>query len=576
MSGFIASGSYAAAATAAEKITAVNGAVNGFVWGLPMLILLVGTGILMTCLTRFFQITHVRHWFSKTIGAIFTDRHVTAHTGKDDKSISQFQSLCTALAATIGTGNIAGVAAAIVSGGPGAIFWMWLVSFFGMMTNFSENVLGIYYRRKNEVGEWCGGAMYYLHDGLGSKRGCAGIGAVLAVLFSVFCTLASFGIGNMSQVNTISANLNQVFSIPTYISGIILMVLAALVIIGGIKRIAAVTEKLVPFMAVAYVIGALIVVITNFGQMGAVLSSIIRGAFAMKAVGGGITGYGVRLAVTWGMKRGVFSNEAGLGSSVMVHSASNIREPVMQGMWGIFEVFADTIVVCSLTAFAVLSSGVVDLNTGEMISDSASTALVSEAFSTVFGKAGSAFIALAILLFAFSTVLGWSQYGMRGFEYLFGTKSTIIYRAAFVIFIFIGSTMNLQLAWDLSDTFNGLMAIPNLIGVLACSGTVFAVTRNYVDRVIHGKNITPMYSALDHVQDMHEKEILRNREMMQSSAPDPCASYSCALDSCASDPCASDPRRNAAGYRARTAIAANPKDTRPAVHCSHAITPGGF
>ena len=478
MSGFIASGSYAAAATAAEKITAVNGAVNGFVWGLPMLILLVGTGILMTCLTRFFQITHVRHWFSKTIGAIFTDRHVTAHTGKDDKSISQFQSLCTALAATIGTGNIAGVAAAIVSGGPGAIFWMWLVSFFGMMTNFSENVLGIYYRRKNEVGEWCGGAMYYLHDGLGSKRGCAGIGAVLAVLFSVFCTLASFGIGNMSQVNTISANLNQVFSIPTYISGIILMILAALVIIGGIKRIAAVTEKLVPFMAVAYVIGALIVVITNFGQMGAVLSSIIRGAFAMKAVGGGITGYGVRLAVTWGMKRGVFSNEAGLGSSVMVHSASNIREPVMQGMWGIFEVFADTIVVCSLTAFAVLSSGV--------------------------------------LLFAFSTVLGWSQYGMRGFEYLFGTKSTIIYRAAFVIFIFIGSTMNLQLAWDLSDTFNGLMAIPNLIGVLACSGTVFAVTRNYVDRVIHGKNITPMYSALDHVQDMHEKEILRNREMMQS------------------------------------------------------------
>ncbi len=516
MSGFIGSGSYAAAATAAEKITAVNGAVNGFVWGLPMLILLVGTGILMTCLTRFFQITHVRHWFSKTIGAIFTDRHVTAHTGKDDKSISQFQSLCTALAATIGTGNIAGVAAAIVSGGPGAIFWMWLVSFFGMMTNFSENVLGIYYRRKNEVGEWCGGAMYYLHDGLGSKRGCAGIGAFLAVLFSVFCTLASFGIGNMSQVNTISANLNQVFRIPTYISGIILMILAALVIIGGIKRIAAVTEKLVPFMAVAYVIGALIVVITNFGQMGAVLSSIIRGAFAMKAVGGGITGYGVRLAVTWGMKRGVFSNEAGLGSSVMVHSASNIREPVMQGMWGIFEVFADTIVVCSLTAFAVLSSGVVDLNTGEMISDSASTALVSEAFSTVFGKAGSAFIALAILLFAFSTVLGWSQYGMRGFEYLFGTKSTIIYRAAFVIFIFIGSTMNLQLAWDLSDTFNGLMAIPNLIGVLACSGTVFAVTRNYVDRVIHGKNITPMYSALDHVQDMHEKEIRKSKERIQA------------------------------------------------------------
>ena len=356
--------------------------------------------------------------------------------------------------------------------------------------------------------------MYYLHDGLGAKKGCAGIGAFLAILFSVFCTLASFGIGNMSQVNTISANLNQVFSIPTWISGIILMILAALVIIGGIKRIAAVTEKLVPFMAVAYVIGALIVVITNFGQMGAVIASIFRGAFALKSVGGGITGYGVRLAVTWGMKRGVFSTAAGLGSSVMVHSASNIREPVMQGMWGIFEVFADTIVVCSLTAFAILSSGVVDLNTGEMISDSASTALVSEAFSTVFGKAGSGFIALAILLFAFSTVLGWSQYGMRGFEYLFGTKSTIIYRAVFVLFIFIGSTMNLQLAWDLSDTFNGLMAIPNLIGVLACSGTVFAVTRNYVERAILGKDITPMYSALDHVQEMHERELSGVKEIV--------------------------------------------------------------
>ena len=507
MSGFIVTGNGMYAATAVEMITNVNDAVNGFVWGLPMLVLLVGTGVLMTVFTKFFQISHIRHWFSKTIGAVFTDSHVTAHTAKEDKSISQFQSLCTALAATIGTGNIAGVAAAIVSGGPGAIFWMWIVSFFGMMTNFSENVLGIYYRRKNEVGEWCGGAMYYLHDGLGSKPGCAGLGAALAVLFSIFCTIASFGIGNMSQINTISANLNQVFSVPTYVSGIVLMILAALVIIGGIKRIAAVTEKLVPFMAIAYVIGALIIVFTHIGQMPAVFASIIRGAFAMKAVGGGITGYGVRLAVTWGMKRGVFSNEAGLGSSVMVHSASNIREPVMQGMWGIFEVFADTIVVCSLTAFSILSSGVVDLNTGEMLTDSASTALVSESFSSVFGKAGGAFIALAILLFAFSTVLGWSQYGMRGFEYLFGTKSTIIYRVVFVAFIFVGSTMNLELAWGLSDTFNGLMAIPNLIGVLACSGTVFAVTKNYVDRVLHGKNIDPMYSALDHVQEMHEREI---------------------------------------------------------------------
>ncbi|MBQ9611780.1 MAG: sodium:alanine symporter family protein, partial [Lachnospiraceae bacterium] len=295
-----------------ESITSINNAVNGFVWGIPMLIMLIGTGILMTLLTRFFQISHFKHWMTKTIGAVFTDKHVTAHTAKEDKSISQFQSLCTALAATIGTGNIAGVAAAIVSGGPGAIFWMWIVAFFGMMTNYSENVLGIYYRRKNSVNEWCGGAMYYLRDGLGSRKGFKQIGAVLALLFSIFCVIASFGIGNMSQINTIAANMQQVFSIPAAISGVILMVLAALVIIGGIKRIAAVTEKLVPFMAIAYVIGSLIIVFMNISLLPAAFVSIIKGAFAMRAVGGGVVGYGVKYALTWGMKRGVFSNEAGL------------------------------------------------------------------------------------------------------------------------------------------------------------------------------------------------------------------------------------------------------------------------
>lgn len=496
-----------------KVITDVNSAVNGFVWGVPMLVLLIGTGILMTCLTGVFQVTHFRHWVSKTIGAVFTDKNVTKHTEKHDKSITQFQSLCTALAATIGTGNIAGVSAAIVSGGPGAIFWMWIVSFFGMMTNYSENVLGIYYRRKNSVGEWCGGAMYYLHDGLGGKPGMKQVGKVLAVLFAVFCTIASFGIGNMSQVNTISANIKAVFGIPAIATGIFLMAFAALVIIGGIKRIASVTEKLVPFMAIAYVIGALIVVIANGANFVPAVVSIVKGAFAAKAVGGGIIGYGIKSAVTWGMKRGVFSNEAGLGSSVMVHSASNIKEPVMQGMWGIFEVFADTIVVCTLTALAILTSGVVDLSTGHMISTQESTALVSEAFSTVFGKGGSAFIAIAILMFAFSTVLGWSQYGMRGFEYLFGTKATIIFRVVFVAFILVGATMKLSLAWDLSDTFNGLMAIPNLIGVLSCSGIVMAITRNYTDRKIHGKKVEPMYSAFPDIQKMQENAARTDGEL---------------------------------------------------------------
>ncbi len=488
-------------------IETVNNAVNGFVWGLPMLLLLVGTGVLMTCLTKCFQVSHFRHWWKSTIGRIFTDKHVTAHPDREDKQISQFQSLCTALAATIGTGNIAGVAAAIVSGGPGAIFWMWVVAFFGMMTNFSEKVLGIYYRRRNDKGEWSGGAMYYLRDGLGAKKGCKQLGAVLAVLFSLFCMIASFGIGNMSQINSIAVNMSTTFQIPPLVTGILLMLLAGLVIVGGLKRIASVTERLVPFMAIVYIIGAVIIFVANISQAGEVFSAIIKGAFGLKAVGGGIVGSGVAFAIQWGMKRGVFSNEAGLGSSVMVHSSSNVREPVEQGMWGIFEVFTDTIIVCTLTAFAVLSSGLVDLNTGEVLSQQVSTALVAEAFSTVFGKFGAGFIAIAILLFAFSTVLGWSQYGTKSFEYLFGTKVVWLYQILFVVFIVVGATMDLSLAWDLSDTFNGMMAIPNLIGVLALSGTVMKITENYVDRKFKNKQVTPMLSALKDIQEQHEKEI---------------------------------------------------------------------
>ena len=486
-----------------DLITKVNTAVNDFVWGIPMLILLVGTGILMTLLTKFFQLSHIGHWWKNTIGGIFSDKHITKHTGKDDQSISQFQSLCTALAATIGTGNIVGVASALISGGPGAIFWMWIVAFFGMMTNYSENVLGIYYRRKNSRDEWCGGAMYYLKDGLGSYKGFKQIGAILAVLFSAFCLLASFGIGNMSQVNSIAANMEAAFSVPTYVTGIALMILAALVIVGGLKRIASVTEKLVPFMAIIYIVGALFVFFANISQVGAVFSAIFKGAFGLRAVGGGIVGSGVKMALTWGMKRGVFSNEAGLGSSVMVHSNSNVKEPVRQGMWGIFEVFADTIVVCTLTAFTVLSSGLVDLETGAVLSEASGSALVGEAFATMFGAFGPMFIALAILLFAFSTVLGWSHYGSKAWEYLFGTKSTIVYKVVFILIIFIGATMNLSLAWDLSDTFNGLMAMPNLIGVLCLSPLVMKITKNYVDRNIRKQDVEPMLSVFPDINEEH-------------------------------------------------------------------------
>lgn len=480
-----------------ETITNINNAVNGVVWGTFGIALLFIAGIIMTLVNRGFQFTHFCHWIKQTIGAIFKDKSITAHTEKENKAISQFQSLCTALAATIGTGNIVGVATAIVLGGPGAIFWMWIMAIFGMMTNYSENVLGIYFRRKGENGEWHGGAMYYLKDGLGGYKGCKWIGVILAILFSAFCLLASFGIGNMSQVNSIAGNMKTAFNIPVWVTGIALVILSAVVILGGLKRVAAVTETLVPIMAILYIIGALIVIFAHVSAIPAAFVAIFKGAFSAKSASGGIVGYGIQLAITWGFKRGAFSNEAGLGSSVMVHSSSNVKEPVRQGMWGIFEVFADTIIVCTLTALVVLTSGLVDLETGKMITENVKSALVGEAFATVFGKAGPMFIAIAILLFAYSTVLGWSHYGTTAWGYLFGDKTSFIYKIVFVIIIFFGCTMSLDLAWDLSDTFNGLMMIPNLIGVIALCPIVAKITKNYIDRNFHNKDIDPMLSAFD-------------------------------------------------------------------------------
>ena len=487
-----------------DIITKVNSAINGIVWGWPALILLAFVGVLTTCITKCFQISHFGHWMKNTIGAIFKDSKVTSHT--EDRSISQFQSLCTALAATVGTGNIVGVAGAILVGGPGAVFWMWLIAFFGMMTNYSENVLGIFYRRKNAQGEWCGGAMYYLRDGLGAKKGCKQIGAVLAVAFSLFCFLASFGIGNMTQVNSIAGNMEAVFGVPAWVSGVVVLILCALVIVGGLKRIATVTEKIVPFMVVIYMIGTIAILIMNIKMFPAVFTAIFKGAFAFKAAGGGIVGYGMKLAIEQGMKRGVFSNEAGLGSSVMVHSNSNVKEPVRQGMWGIFEVFADTVIVCTLTAFTVLSSGLIDLDTGVAVAEYGGVALtkanvVSTVFTMHFGWLGGAFVAVAIMLFAYSTVLGWSHYGSKACEYLFGTKSTIVYRVIFVIATFGGAVMGENLAWDIADTLNGMMMIPNLIGVIALSPIVYRITKNYVRRKFKNQDIEPMLSNFDSIQE---------------------------------------------------------------------------
>ena len=489
-----------------EWITKINGMVNGIVWGPIGLALLFCTGLWMTLRTGGFQFRRVGHWMRHTIGAVFTNKEVTAHTSKEDMAISQFQSMCTALAGTIGTGNIVGVATAIVSGGPGAIFWMWVMAILGMMTSFSENVLGVYYRRKNEKGEWSGGAMYYLTDGLGAKKGCKTLGKVLAVLFACFCILASFGIGNMSQINSIAGNMNAAFHTPSLVTGVALMVVTALIVLGGLKRVAAVTEKLVPLMALFYIVGAVVIVVLHAGNIPAAFRAIFRGAFNLQAAGGGTLGYGISQSLTWGFKRGAFSNEAGLGSAVMVNSSANVKEPVQQGMWGVFEIFADTIVVCTLTALVILTTGVVDIESGSVLVGVQDNALVGQAFTAAFGSFGPKFIAVSLLFFAYSTVLGWSHYGTKAVEYLFGQKGTRVYKVIFVGMVVVGATMKLGLAWDLSDTFNGLMMIPNLLAVLALSGTVVQITKNYLDRKVNGKNIPPMWSAFAEYQKAEEAE----------------------------------------------------------------------
>ena len=489
-----------------DIVTRINNVVNGFVWGPFGLALLFCTGLWLSIRTGFFQFRRMGYWLRHTIGAIFTNKDITAHTSKEDMAISQFQSMCTALAGTIGTGNIVGVATAIVSGGPGAIFWMWVMALLGMMTSFAENVLGVYYRRRNEKGEWSGGAMYYLTDGLGAKPGCKTVGRVLAVLFACFCILASFGIGNMSQINSIAGNMNAAFHTPSLVTGVALMVVTALIVLGGLKRVAAVTEKLVPLMALFYIVGAVVIVVLHAGNIPAAFRAIFRGAFNLQAAGGGALGYGISQSLTWGFKRGAFSNEAGLGSAVMVNSSANVKEPVQQGMWGVFEIFADTIVVCTITALVILTTGVVDIESGSVLAGVQDNALVGQAFTAAFGSFGPKFIAISLLFFAYSTVLGWSHYGTKAVEYLFGQKGTRVYKVIFVGMVVVGATMKLGLAWDLSDTFNGLMMIPNLLAVLALSGTVVQITKNYLDRKVNGKEIPPMWSAFAEYQKAEEAE----------------------------------------------------------------------
>ncbi|KAB3533260.1 sodium:alanine symporter family protein [Alkaliphilus serpentinus] len=443
-----------------NAIEKINGTINSYVWGPPMLVLLVGTGIYYSFRTNFLQVRRFGFTMKETLMKIFEKPEAS-----EEGDITPFQALSTALAATIGTGNIAGVATAIALGGPGAIFWMWVSAFFGMLTKFAEVVLAIQYREKNKEGSFVGGPMYYIEKGLGMKW--------LAVLFSIFGGIAAFGIGNMVQSNSVAAALETTFKIDPLITGIVLAVAAGLVILGGLKRIASVTERLVPIMAVFYIIGALVILLLNISGIPNAFALIFKHAFTPAAAGGGFAGATIMMAMRYGVARGVFSNEAGLGSAPIAHAAAKTDHPVRQGLWGIFEVFADTIVICTLTALTILSTGV--WNSGVT-----GAALTTKAFSTGLpGTWGGIIVSIGILLFAFSTILSWAYYGEKCAEYLLGSNINKYYRILWLPAIVVGAIGGLELIWHLADTLNGLMAIPNLVGLVLLSGVVFKLTKEF-------------------------------------------------------------------------------------------------
>ena len=457
-----------------EIISTINGKINSLVWGLPMMILIVGTGVLMSCGIGFKQFTKIGYWMKNTIGKALKKQETK------DGAVTPFQAMCTALAASVGTGNIAGVGGAIAIGGPGAVFWMWLSALVGMATKYSEVTLALHYREKNAKGDWVGGPMYYIKNGLGKSW------KWLGSVFCVFAALAAFGIGNMTQVNTIASTVTDAMVIfaPTLdvgtaklFIGVVLAILAAFILIGGIKRIGQVCEKLVPVMAIVYIIAGIGVVVMNLDQVPVVFGAIVKGAFNPEAAAGGLVGVTIMTAIKKGVGRGVFSNEAGLGSAPIAHAAADVDDPVKQGLFGMFEVFADTIVICTLTSFIVLCGN--GINGIEYGNDIGAGLTINGLKSLYDPTIATVLVAVALTLFAFSTVLTWALYGSRSIEYLLGTKAIVPYQAIFCLFMIVGATMKIQLAWDIADTLNGLMALPNLIALIALSPVVFKLTKEH-------------------------------------------------------------------------------------------------
>lgn len=459
-----------------EKIEAINNVVNNFIWGVPAMICIIGVGLYLSIRTRFLQIRKFPYAMKVTFGRMFKKKEAS------DGALTPFQAVCTALAATVGTGNVAGVAGAIAIGGPGAIFWMWISALLGMCTKFAEVTLAVHFRETNRDGELVGGPMYYIKNGLGKQW------RWLAYLFSAFGVLTVFGTGNATQVNTITTAIDTALfnfhiisedtaSTLNLIIGIALAALIALILLGGIKRIGQVTEKLVPFMAVMYVILAIGVVVINFRNLPVVFGSIFEGAFHPASVTGGVVG-SLFMSMKKGVSRGIFSNEAGLGTGSIAHACADTRKPVKQGFFGIFEVFVDTIIICTLTALVILCSGV-PVGYGA----AAGAELTISGFTATYGGWVSIFTAVAMCCFAFSTIIGWGLYGTRCIEFIFGSRVNKPFMLVYSLVAIVGATMNLGLLWSIAETFNGLMVIPNLIAVFLLSGVVVRMVKDYFNGI---------------------------------------------------------------------------------------------
>ena len=504
-----------------EFVGKINATINSVVWGWPMIILILGTGIFLTIRTKVLQVrkfgTSWKETIIPTVKSIGKKKEKTNKKTKE-RTVSPFEAFATAISGTVGTGNIIGVTSAIMTGGPGAVFWMWISAFFGMVTNFAENVLGMFFRKKDQAtGEFSGGPMEYLSEGIGrGKKGkwgafLRGLGKLLGVMAAVFCVFAAIGMSG-AQTNNIAGTFEDIFgqvkgvdtSVVVLIVGIVIAFVVALVILGGIKAIGKVTAILVPFMSLLFIAMALVIILANVTMVGSAFALIFKNIFGFKSAVAGFTGYAFSQIIQKGLARGVFSNEAGLGSSVIAHSASAEREPVKQGLWGIFEVFFDTFIICTLTALVILVSfgdatGQAEILYSENV---LSTTVVSmRAFEGVFGTFGTVVYAIIIPLFALTTILAWSYYGEKCVQFLFqktGAKgkkiASIVFKVAYVLLIIVAAIMDNTLAWEISDTFNGLMALPNLIGLICMGGLVAKITKNYFDRK-KGKDVLPMLSA---------------------------------------------------------------------------------